>query len=177
MPHGQSSHFDFYYAHRPVQIYLYMSSKFNLLLSVRHRVIERIGVLPAFDLNIHLAGEAFQLAGAGVGDDGDRQVGCSPIHEAGMEEDEGPGAAVQGAGDLFHGDVAGGARLGGAVGEHLPFAGGFEVAVKLLVEDHPADGGVGFVVRGLGQELDFEGAACVLGHGGRLWSWGRLWGL
>ena len=48
---------------------------------------------------------------------------------------------MQGAGDLLDGDIAGGAGGGIAGAEHFAFAGGLEVAVKLLVEPVASDGG------------------------------------
>ena len=81
------------------------------------------------------------MAGAGVGDDGDAEVRDAAVHGGAVLQDEGSGASLERAGDDFEGDVAAGGAFGaGSRGEHGAFAGGFEVAVEVLVEDYAGDG-------------------------------------
>src|SRR5882724_6126782 len=77
------------------------------------------------------------------------------------------GAAVERAADAFDGDVASGAFDRCAGGEHLALAGGFEVAVDLLVDSHAAERGVvGFVVGGLRGHFYFKRSGGISGHDG-----------
>jgi hypothetical protein len=118
-------------------------------------------------VNGHFAGETGELAGAGVGYDCNAELRGSSRHGAGVLEDKGAGAAVEGAGDDLNGDIAGGAFDGGAGGEHGAFAGGFEVAVELFVEEEAAQGfasGVG--VGGLWGGLHFKRSTGVILHFG-----------
>ncbi len=105
----------------------------------------------------HFSGEVDELAGAGVGDDGDAELRSAARHGPGVLEDEGSGVAVKGAGDDFKGDVASRALDGCSGGEHGAFADGFEVAVELLVEKETAEGvASGSGVRGLRERLYFK---------------------
>ncbi len=86
-------------------------------------------------------------------------------HGAGVLEDEGAVAAVEGAGDDLEGNIAGRAFDGGSGGEHGAFAGGFEVAVELLVEEEAAQGfATGVGVRGLWDGLHFKRSIGVGRH-------------
>jgi len=79
-------------------------------------------------------------------------------------EDEGASAALESADDEFKGDVACRAFDSGAGGEHPAFAGGFEVAVELLVDEEASDGGAGGFVGGLRDDLYVKGAGGVEGR-------------
>lgn len=105
----------------------------------------------------HCAGEADELARAGVGDDGDAELRGAARHGAGVLEDEGAGIAVKCARDDLEGDVASGAFDGGSGCEHGASARGFEVAVELFVEEETAEGvASGSGVRGLRERLYFK---------------------
>src|SRR5258708_21031045 len=91
------------------------------------------------------------------------------LHGAVVLEDEGAGAAVEGAGDAFDGYVSAGAFYCAHAAEHFALAVGFEGAVELFVEGIAADGVVfGFEGGVEGGEFYFEGAGGVLGHWGFL---------
>src|ERR1700722_6992005 len=76
-----------------------------------------------------------------------------------------PVLALERAGDDFEGDVAAGGAFGaGSRGEHGAFAGGFEIAVELLCEEHAADGcASSLFFGGLRVYFDFEGSSGVQG--------------
>ena len=138
------------------------ASRFGVM-GLQGGVIEVVGVLAVGNDDVHFAGEASELAGAGVGDYGDAELRDASVHGGAVLQDEGAGAAFENAGDEFEGDVtAGGAFDTERRGEHGAFAGGFEVAVELLVEEHASDGrGAGIFVGGLGGYLYFKGAGGV----------------
>src|SRR5882672_9090062 len=137
------------------------------LVGIGERVGEVVGMLAVGDLDVHFAVEAGELAGAGVGDDRDAELQGAAGHSAGVLQDEGTGAAVERAADAFDGDVASGAFDRCAGGEHLALAGGFEVAVDLLVDSHAAERGVvGFVVGGLRGHFYFKRSGGISGHDG-----------
>ena len=135
------------------------------LLCVGQGVFEVVGVLAAIDLDIKFSGNAGEVTGTGVGDDGDGEVGSAASHHAGVVQEECALAALQCAFDAFDGDVDAGVFAGGAAGEHLAVARAFEIAVKLFVEDHAAERRGRFVVGGLRDEFDVKGSAGVV-HGG-----------
>ena len=83
--------------------------------------------------------------------------------------------SAKSSGDAFDRDITGGAFDLGHGGQHLAFAGGFEISVKLFVDGHAADGGVAdFVVCGLRNELDVKWSAGVNRHGSSLLNWSGL---
>src|ERR1700749_5318008 len=93
-----------------------------LLWLLGQGVFEVVGVLAVGDDDVHFAGEAGELAGGGVGDYGDAELGDASSHGGAVLEDEGAGAALEGAGDDFEGDVtAGGVFRAGSGGEHGSF--------------------------------------------------------
>src|SRR5271166_6956557 len=97
----------------------------------------------------HLSRNPCQLASAGVGDDRDGQVRNTLVHGSTVLQHEAAAVAVQGSSDFFNGHVGARALGGGASGEHLALAGGFEITMVLLVERHPAEKRVvGFLIRG-----------------------------
>ena len=123
------------------------------------------------DDDVHGAGEASELGGAGARDDYDVELRGAVGHSGVVLEDKGSGAAMERAGDAFDGDVAAGG-FGIAGVEHFAFAGGFEVAVKLFVDGHAADGVVVGFERGIqGSEFYIEWSGSMLGHGGVLLLW------
>lgn len=137
------------------------------LVEIWKRVGEVVGVFALGDDDVHGAGEAGELAGGGVGDDEDGKLRGAAGHSGGVLESEGASAALERSSNAFHGDVAGGAFDGRASGEHLAFAGAFEVAAELFVNGHAAEGGVGgFVVRGLRGQFYVKCSGGVGGHGG-----------
>jgi hypothetical protein len=131
-----------------------------------HGVLEVVEVLFVFDFDDEFAGEANELAGAGIRGDGDEHLLRGGGHRGGVLQNEGTGAAMERASDAFDGDVGGGAGFGVAGGEHLSLASGFEVAVQFFVEGEAGDGSGGFKVgRRLRSDFDFKGAGGVRGHG------------
>ena len=135
-------------------------------------VVEVEGMLAVGDVDGHFAGEAGELAGAGIRDDGDGLLRCAPRQSATVLEDEAASAALERSGDALDGDVAGGAFDVGASGQHSSLAGGFEIAVDLFVDGHPAEGGVlEFAIGRLGSEFHFKGSGCMCRHGGSLLGW------
>jgi len=53
-------------------------------LSLRHRVLEDVLVFLAFDDDVHLAGQADEFAGGGVGDHRNRERRLAAVHDAGV---------------------------------------------------------------------------------------------
>lgn len=127
----------------------------------------------AFDLDGEGSGYAFEVCGAGAGNDDDGHVGAVCVHGGGVLEGEATVFAGEGSGNDFDGDVAGLALFGVARGEHFALGGGFEVAVNLLVDGEAAESLGGWRC----EWFDFDGkdAFGVLGHDGFLWPMG--WGL
>ena len=147
-------------------------------VGIGESVGEVVGMLAVGDLDVHFAGEAGELAGAGVGDDGDAELQRATVHGAGVLQDEGAGAAAERPANALDGDVTGGALDRCAGGEHLALAGGFEVAVDLFVEGHAAEGGgVGFVFGGLRGHFYFKRSGGVSGHGGTFLGWIGILGM
>src|SRR3974390_2011274 len=72
-------------------------------------VLEIVGVLAGFDDDGEFAGNADELSGAGVGNDGDTELRDAAVHGRGMLQYEGAGSATEGSGYALHGDVASGA--------------------------------------------------------------------
>lgn len=107
-------------------------------------------MLAVGNLDVHGSGEAGELAGTGVGHDGDTQAGFASIHGGTVLEREAAVAALQRSGYTLDGDVSGGIFHSGGSGQHFTFAGAFEVAVKLLVNGHASTRRVGAIVHLLG---------------------------
>ena len=126
-------------------------------------VFEIVRVLAVGDDDVHLAGEARELTGARVWDYGDAKLRDTSVHGRAVLQDEGTSAAFERAGYDFEGNVTAGGVFGaGPRGEHSAFAGGFEVAVEVLVEEHAADGCTpGLFVGWLRIYFDVEGAGGV----------------
>ena len=57
----------------------------------------------------------------------------------GVVEEKGAGAAIEGSGDFFEGDVDSGGFVFGEEAEHFAEAGSCEIAVELLVDRHAAE--------------------------------------
>jgi hypothetical protein len=112
------------------------------------------------------AGDAFEFARAGAGDDFDRHVAAACIHGGEVLEDEAARLVVELAGDGFDGDVAGCSGFGVAGGVHLSFGRGFEIAVDGFVDGEA--GNSGDVGGSEWLDFDFEGSASVM-HGSFLW--------
>jgi hypothetical protein len=129
-------------------------------------------VFAVFDDDVHAAGKAGELAGGGAGNHDDVELGSTVAHGGVVLEDESAGAAVECAGDAFDGHVATGS-FGTAGGKHFAFAGGFEVAVKLLVEGKVTDR-IFVELEGRVERNDFyfERSGGTLGHGAVLL---RVW--
>ena len=132
-------------------------------VSVWEGVIEIVEVLPVFDFDGEGSGDALELAGAGAGNDDDLQGVAARVHGGQLGEREGAGFSVEGSGEVFDGDVAGGAEFVVAGADHFPFAGAAEVALKLLV--HGEDGESFSRCGGFRLHFDGEGALGVMGHG------------
>src|SRR5690349_8437819 len=66
---------------------------------------EVVGVVAVFDDDFHGTLEAGELGGAGIGDYDYVEVEDAGLHGAVVLEDEGAGAAVEGAGDALDGYV------------------------------------------------------------------------
>ncbi len=90
------------------------------------------------DDDVYGARKAGELAGVGVGDDGDGEMRRTAGHDAAVLKKEGAAAAVEGVGNAFDGDINAGTFDGGAAGEHFALSGGVEIAVRLLVDRHTA---------------------------------------
>src|SRR5882672_1421790 len=145
------------------------------LVGIGERVGEVVGMLAVGDLDVHFAGEAVEVAGAGVGDDGDAELQRAAVHGAGVLQDEGTGAAVERAADALDGDVAGGALDGCTGGEHLALAGGFEVAVDLFLNGHAAESGViGFVLGGLRGQFHIKRSGRMSGQDDAFLGWSGI---
>src|SRR5882762_8103410 len=145
------------------------------LMGIGKGVGEVVGVSAVGDLDGHGAGEADELACAGVGDDGDAELRSAAVHGAGMLQDEGAGAAAERAVDALHRDVTGGAFDGCTGGKHLALAGGFEIAVDLFVNGHAGEGAVvGFVFGGLRGQFHIKRSGGVSGHGGAFLCWSGI---
>ena len=68
------------------------------------RVFELVRVLSVRDDDLQRAGDAGQLAGAGIGDDGDVHLLFAARHGSLVGQGETPGFAVQFAGDALDGE-------------------------------------------------------------------------
>ena len=117
------------------------------------------------DDDVHGACKTGQLAGAGVGDDGDGEMRRTASPGAAVLKKEGAAAAVESAGNACDGDINAGTFDGGAGGEHFALSGGVEIAVILLVDRHTAKR----VVCGLESaikrsDLDIAGSGGASGH-------------
>src|SRR5258705_1156569 len=78
-------------------------------------------------------------------------------------KDERPPAPLKGPRDLLDGHISGRALHASHPREHLTLARGFEIAVELLVERHPAErDAVGVAVRCLRSDLHVERAGGVI---------------
>ena len=155
-----------------------MSGRCGLLLSGQG-VFEIVGVLAVGDNDVHFAGESGELSCARVWDYRDAELRDAAVHGGVVLQDEGASAAFERASYDFEGDITAGGVFGaGSRSEHSAFAGGFEVSVELLFEEHAADGCTsGLFVGGLRIYFDFEGASGVKGRdclfscgSGRFWS-------
>ena len=56
----------------------------KLLRGFGEGVVEVVGMLAVGDVDGHFTGEADQLAGAGIRDDGDRKLKSAAVHGAGV---------------------------------------------------------------------------------------------
>ena len=118
------------------------------------------------DDDVESAGNAGELIGAGVGDDGDVKLERAVRHRSRVLKNKTSFEAVEGSADTFDCDVASGTLYVSAGGEHLTGGSAFEIAVDLFFEKHSAEVGVGgFVVGGLWSDFYVEGAGGVVGHG------------
>jgi hypothetical protein len=129
-------------------------------------------VFAVFDDDVHAAGKAGELARGGAGNNDDVELRSTVGHDGVVLEDESAGATVECTGDTFDRDVATGS-FGTAGGKHFAFTGGFEVAVKLLVEGEVTDR-IFVKLEGRVERNDFyfERSGGMLGHGGvLLWVW------
>src|SRR5437870_4327158 len=100
-------------------------------------VLEIVEVFAAGDGDRHGTGYAGQLFGAGSGDDGYTERKGAAVHRAAVLQGEGSAAPGESPADSLDGDITRGSARGVAGGQHLAFAGSFEVTVELLVEGHP----------------------------------------
>src|ERR1700726_687955 len=147
---------------RPVLI----ATKHDMRLGVGEGVLEIVGMLAGVDDDRHFAGDAHELAGAGVRDYGDGLLRDATRECGVVLEDEAAGETVERARDAFDGDVTGRAFDVRAGGEHLAFGGGFEVALELFVDGHAAEHGTfRFIVRRLRDQLHIKRSGCVCLHG------------
>lgn len=80
----------------------------------------------------HFAGEAGQLAGAGIWYDGDGQLRGTTSHGATVLEDEAAAMTIELSGNAPDGHLAGRALDVRAGGQHLTSAGSFEIAMDCL---------------------------------------------
>ncbi len=123
------------------------------------------------DDDVHGTGEAGELAGTGIGDDGDGELQGAMVHRAAVLEDECADVALESARDVFHGYVTGGTFDGRAGSEHFALAGSVEIAVVLLFEGLAAERVVvGFESGIERRDFDVEESGGVLSHGGFLLS-------
>lgn len=137
-----------------------------VLFGLSEGVGEVVRVFAVGDDDVHGAGEASELAGAGVGHDDSCERGNAAIHGGVMLQNEGAGAAVKSAANTLNSDIPGRTLDNGARREHFAFACGFKVAVKLFVDRHASQriivGSKGGLQR---SEFDFERAGGVLRDG------------
>src|SRR5271157_3396465 len=105
-----------------------LSSQFSV--SFRERVLEIVGVLSVRDIDVHFSGKSCELAGTGVGYNGDRQMERATIHRAAMLEDKATAAAAEASGDALDGHVGTRALDTGASTQHHAPAGAFEIAME-----------------------------------------------
>ena len=136
------------------------------LLRVGQRVLEIVRMFALVDLDVELARDAGELSGAGVGNDGDGELRRAAGHDTGVVEEKCSVTARERAFDALDRDVDARAFHGRSAGEHLAVACAFEIAVKLLVEQHATERSFALVVGRLRREFDVECAACV--HSGWL---------
>src|SRR5690348_11807851 len=101
------------------------------MLSLGQRVLEVVGVFAFGDDDVHAAGEAGELVGSGVGDDGDGQFAVAAYHRAAVLEIEPAVTTAQRARHFFNRDVTSRTlHTAAARHQHLPVARRLQLAVK-----------------------------------------------
>jgi len=129
-------------------------------------------VLAFDDGDIHHAADAGQLTGAGIGHHHNHQMLNAAPHDAGMQQRETAFAPMQLANHALNRNIARRALDWGRHAEHFARAGGFQVAVVVLIDRQAperaevivhADFGGNLGVDDLRGELDFKGTGSVHG--------------
>jgi len=137
-----------------------------LLLGSGKGVGEIVGMLSIFDDDLHGAGKAGELAGAGARNYGDAQLIRAIAHCARVLQGERARVTVKSPADSFHGYIATETLGRIACGEHFAFARGFEIAMELFVDGHTTKGVLIEFERGVQRDdLHFEGTGGMLDHG------------
>jgi len=135
-------------------------------------VVEGVGMFSGGDLDRHFSGKAGKLAGARVGDDDNVQFRSATGERGEMLEGETAGSwtcwSFQSSDDALDGNIACRAFYIGGGGEHLAFAGGFEITVERFLDCHATESGIEFVV--LRSEFDVEWSGGAARHSGSLLS-------
>jgi len=126
-------------------------------------VFEVVGMFAISYGDRHSTSEAGQLAGGGIWHDSDGQLGGTAGHGAAVLEHKAAAMAMQRSSNPLDGDAAGRAFDTCAGGQHLTFAGSFEIEVELFVDGHSAEGGIlKSAIRCLGIQFYFnDPLACV----------------
>src|SRR6202035_4090296 len=104
------------------------------LHSVCKIVFKFVRMISFVDGDVHGAAEAGQLAGSGVWDHDDVQVGRSASHGRVVLQYETAAAIVQCAGNSFDRDISGRTLRVGARAQHFSLTDADEIAVELLVD-------------------------------------------
>src|SRR5262245_35509244 len=100
--------------------------------------MELVEVVPAVDADRHRASDTSQFASAGIRDDGYVQRKDAFPHGPLVLQHEATPFALEDTGDELERDVGARSVDGSVGGQHVTFARGLQVAVKLLVEKEPA---------------------------------------
>src|SRR5262249_58135086 len=133
-------------------------------------------MLAVGDLDRHFARETRQLLGSRVRHNSDSQLWFAARHRGAVLKREGAVESMQLSADALDRDITGRSINGRACGQHLAIADGFEIAVKLLVNCHSAQGRIRrFVV--LRGQLYFKRSASISRHNILLLSFLLNWSL
>src|ERR1039457_1733916 len=131
-----------------------------ILSRAGQRVLEIVRMLSVRDDDGHRAGQPDQLASARVRHYADDLLRRAARHGAAVLQDKCAAAAAQTPGYLLDRHVTGRALDASGGGQHLALARGLQVAMKLLVDGHPADRSRCGVHR-LRSYLHFKCSACM----------------
>jgi len=127
-------------------------------------VLEIVRMFSVSDSDHHLTCKTLQLIASRVRYHSDRELRRAPCHGSAMLECEAAAAPKQRSTHPLNRHVSARAFDAGAGTQHLARAATFEIAMKLFVDRHPTQAGVGFLVYCLRAQLDIKGSSGTSHH-------------